>query len=433
MLESELILIFEKIYDKRKYLGMKILQRIKQIGPGILVTAAFIGPGTITTCSITGASFGYTLLWGLLFSIIATIVLQEMSVRLGLIGKMGLGEALRQQFKNPLLKYISAGLVLSAILVGNAAYETGNILGASLGMIDLTGIEDVQLGELSIGIWGPVIGLLAFILLEMGSYKRIEKMIIGLVLLMSFAFITTAIMVGPAIMDVIKGAFVPSLPDGSFYLLMGLIGTTVVPYNVFLHASSVREKWNSKSDLKVAQTDLFFSIVLGGFISMSIVITAAASFYQSGIEIKGAGDLAAQLKPLLGNWAGVFMGIGLFTAGISSAITAPLAAAYATAGILGYAPDLKSKRFKWIWRIILLIGIVFSAVGYSPIKAIVFAQFANGLLLPFIAIFLLIVMNNKNILHGYANNKLQNTLAVIVVLIALGLGIKSITHLFGLL
>lgn len=433
MLESELILIFEKIYDKRKYLGMKILQRIKQIGPGILVTAAFIGPGTITTCSITGASFGYTLLWGLLFSIIATIVLQEMSVRLGLIGKMGLGEALRQQFKNPLLKYISAGLVLSAILVGNAAYETGNILGASLGMIDLTGIEDVQLGELSIGIWGPVIGLLAFILLEMGSYKRIEKMIIGLVLLMSFAFITTAIMVGPTIMDVIKGAFVPSLPDGSFYLLMGLIGTTVVPYNLFLHASSVREKWNSASDLKVAWTDLFFSVVLGGFISMSIVITAAASFYQSGIEIKGAGDLAAQLKPLLGNWAGVFMGIGLFAAGISSAITAPLAAAYATAGILGYAPDLKSKRFKWIWRIILLIGIVFSAIGYSPIKAIVFAQFANGLLLPFIAVFLLIVMNNKNILQGYVNNKLQNTLAVIVVLIALGLGVKSITHLFGLL
>ena len=412
---------------------MEFLQRLKQIGPGILVTAAFIGPGTITTCSITGASFGYALLWGLIFSIIATIVLQEMSARLGLVGRMGLGEALRLQFKNPVLRYLSAGLVLSAILVGNAAYETGNILGASLGMIEITGVSTVQLGDISVGIWGPVIGLCAFVLLEMGSYKRIEKIIIGLVLLMSFAFITTALMVGPELTDVIKGAFVPTLPDGSFYLLMGLIGTTVVPYNLFLHASSVQEKWKNPSDLKVARTDLFFSVILGGFISMSIVITAAASFYESGIEIKGAGDLADQLKPLLGNWAGVFMAIGLFAAGISSAITAPLAAAYATSGILGYTPDLKSQRFKWIWRVILLIGITFSAIGYSPIKAIVFAQFANGLLLPFIAIFLVIVMNNKKTLQTHTNNSFQNILAIVVVLIALGLGIKSLTHVMGLI
>jgi len=412
---------------------MKFLQRLKQIGPGILVTAAFIGPGTITTCSITGAGFGYALLWGLVFSIIATIVLQEMSARLGLIGQMGLGDALRLQFKNPVVRYLSAALVLSAILIGNAAYETGNILGASLGMNELTGISTIQFGQVSIGIWGPIIGTFAFVLLEMGSYKRIEKMIIGLVLLMSLAFITTAIMVGPNLFDVFKGAFVPTLPTGSFYLLIGLIGTTVVPYNLFLHASSVREKWKSPSDIKLVRTDLFFSVILGGFISMSIVITAAASFYQSGIEIKGAGDLANQLTPLLGNWAGVFMAMGLFAAGISSAITAPLAAAYATSGILGYKADLKSKRFKWIWRIILLIGILFSAIGYSPIKAIVFAQFANGLLLPFIAIFLLLVINNKKTLLSHTNTKLQNVMAIVVVLIAMGLGIKSLMHVMGLL
>ncbi|MBK3518586.1 Nramp family divalent metal transporter [Carboxylicivirga marina] len=412
---------------------MEIIQRLKQIGPGILVTAAFIGPGTITTCSITGAGFGYALLWGLLFSIIATIVLQEMTARLGLVGQMGLGKALRLQFNNPIVRYLTAGLVLSAILIGNAAYETGNILGASMGMVELSGVSSIQMGELSVGLWGPVIGLLAFILLEMGSYKRIEKMIIGLVLLMSFAFITTAIVVGPHMLEVLKGMFVPSMPDGSFYLLMGLIGTTVVPYNLFLHASSVREKWKNPSDLKIARTDLLFSILLGGFISMSIVITAAATFYGSGIEIKGAGDLASQLTPVLGSWAGVFMALGLFAAGISSAITAPLAAAYATSGILGFKPDLKSQKFKWIWRAILLIGILFSAIGYSPIKAIVFAQFANGLLLPFIAIFLLIVMNNKQILESYTNNKSQNLLAIIVVLIALGLGIKSLTHVMGLL
>jgi len=116
---------------------MNFKERLRNFGPGILITAAFIGPGTITTCTLTGAGFGYALLWGLVFSIFATIILQEMTARLGIIGKRGLGEALRQQFSSPIPKAIAIVLVLSAILIGNAAYETGNILGASLGMMKL--------------------------------------------------------------------------------------------------------------------------------------------------------------------------------------------------------------------------------------------------------------------------------------------------------
>ena len=410
---------------------MKLKQKLNDLGPGILVTAAFIGPGTITTCTLTGAGFGYALLWGLVFSVLATIVLQEMTARLGIIGQKGLGEALRQQFQNPILKITAIVLVLSAILIGNAAYETGNILGASLGMIEISNLSSVDIGGIQIQIWGPVIGIIAFVLLILGSYKSLEKILIALVLLMSVSFISTMIIIGPELLPILKGMFIPSLPAESVFMLIGLIGTTVVPYNLFLHASVVREKWTKKEDLSTARTDLIYSVVLGGMISMSIVITAAVAFYGTDTEIKGASDLASQLKPLLGDWAGIIMSVGLFAAGISSAITAPLAAAYATAGILGWKVDLKSLKFKAVWMIILLIGIVFSAIGFSPIKAIVFAQIANGILLPVIAVYLLIIMNSKNVLGNYRNKLIQNIIGAIVVCIMIGLGLKSILHVAG--
>lgn len=412
---------------------MKFKEKLKNLGPGILVTAAFIGPGTITTCTLTGAGFGYTLLWGLVFSVVATIILQEMTARLGIIGQKGLGEALRQQFRNPFLKAMAIILVLSAILIGNAAYETGNILGASLGMIEISQVSIINIWGFELQIWGPVIGIIAFALLIMGSYKSLERILIALVLLMSVAFISTTIIIGPKLLPILKGMFIPSLPDGSILMLIGLIGTTVVPYNLFLHASVVQEKWKNKSDLSTARTDLLYSVVLGGLVSMSVVITAAVAFYGTNTEIKGASDLASQLKPLLGNWAGIIMSIGLFSAGISSAITAPLAAAYATSGILGWKVDLKSWRFKAVWMIILFIGIIFSATGFSPIQAIMFAQVANGILLPVIAVYLLIIMNSKKLLSGYTNNLIQNIIGSAVVLIMIGLGVKSILHVIGLL
>ena len=412
---------------------MNFLKKIKDLGPGMLVTAAFIGPGTITTCTLTGANFGFALLWGLVFSIIATIVLQEMSARLGIIGKLGLGEALRKQFNNPIAKYGAIILVLSAILIGNAAYETGNILGASLGMIEISGIEKINIGNHSFSIWGPIIGLCAFLILQLGTYKSLERIIITLVMVMSVSFITTAFIIQPNFLNIFKGLFTPTIPSEAIYMLIGLIGTTVVPYNLFLHASTVQEKWNKSSDIPKARTDLFFSVILGALISMAIVITSASAFYGTEKEIKGAADLASQLKPLLGNWAGIFMSVGLFAAGISSAITAPLAAAYATSGILGFKSDLTSIKFKLVWQFILLIGIIFSAIGYSPIKVIVFAQFTNGILLPFIAIYLLIIMNSSKVLGNYKNKITQNIIGFVVILVMVALGAKSIIYVLGII
>jgi NRAMP (natural resistance-associated macrophage protein)-like metal ion transporter len=411
----------------------KFVSKYLPVGPAVLVTAAFIGPGTITTCSLAGAKFEFALLWGILFSVVATIILQEMSARLGIVSRKGLGEALRSQMSNPFIRIVSTVLVISAIVIGNAAYQTGNLLGASMGIEAITGIDKYTISGVDFNIWSILIGSVAFVILIKGSYKLLERFLVVLVLVMSFVFLTTAIFVFPDFGKILQGLVIPSMPPKSALTVVALIGTTVVPYNLFLHASAVQERWKNSSDLPKARKDTIVSIIVGGIISMAIVVASAATIYGSGIIINSAGDMALQLQPLLGSWAKIFMSVGLFAAGISSSITAPLAAAYAMSGILGWGRNMKSIRFRAVWATIILIGIVLSGIGLKPVQAIQFAQAANGLLLPLIAIFLLFVMNNKKLLGNYVNKTVSNVLGVIIVIITILLGVKSILGVFGLL
>ena len=320
---------------------------------------------------------------------------------------------------NTLLKNFSIVLVVSAIGIGAAAYETGNILGGAMGLSTISGIDP--------NVWGPVMAIIAFIVLWTGSYKVIEKVLIGLVILMSFCFIMTALIIKPDIPAILAGIFVPTIPKGEgLTLVISLIGTTIVPYNLFLHASSVLDKWDGPEDIKAARFDTVFSLILGGLITLSVVVTASAAFHGTGAEITGAGQMAKQLEPLLGSWAKWFFAVGLFGAGFSSATTAPLAGAYATAGALGWERDLKSKKYRTILVIILLVGLFGSMLGTSPIQVIIFAQAANGILLPISAIYLLWVMNNKDKLGEHVNGTLSNVLGVIVISLTVIMGVRSL-------
>jgi NRAMP (natural resistance-associated macrophage protein)-like metal ion transporter len=324
-----------------------------------------------------------------------------------------------------MVRVLSSVLVISAIGIGNAAFETGNLLGASLGIGSLAPTIN-----LSVGTWSAIIGALASILLFAGSYKLIERVLIGLVIMMSLAFLTTAFVISPVLADIFRGMFVPSLPAGSLLALVGLIGTTVVPYNLFLHASAVQQRWNKPEDIPEARLDISISVILGGLISIAIVVTSAVAFFGTGVAISSGSDLAVQLEPVMGGWSKYFIGVGLFAAGISSAITAPLAAAYAISGILGWKRDLKSRRFRLVWMAILLVGVFFSVIGFKPLEAILFAQAANGVLLPVIAIYLLWVMNSKRVMGASRNGYLSNIIGAVVVLVALGIGVRTLFHVF---
>lgn len=400
--------------------------KFPQFGPAFLVTAAFIGPGTVITASLAGANFGYSLIWALLFSTIATIILQEMAARLGIVTQQGLGENIRNSLDNPFIRIFAITLVVSAIVIGNAAYQGGNISGASLGLAGLfnNGLNPV--------IYPLIIGAIAFGLLWSGSYKLIEGALILLVAIMSIAFILTAIIAMPDVSAFFEGLFLFKIPDGATLTVIALIGTTVVPYNLFLHSATVKHKWQSTDQLADARKDLFISVPLGGLISIAILSTAATAFFGKQISIQSAADLAPALEPIFGQFAQMFMATGLFAAGISSAVTAPLAAAFALSGVLNLDKNLSSFSFKVIWMVILVLGVLVATSGYKPISIIWFAQVANGILLPIVTAFLLWIMNTSS-LGNFKNTKTQNTLGFAVLMVTLLLSGRSLMSAFGLL
>jgi manganese transport protein len=398
-----------------------------RLGPGLLVTAAFIGPGTITTASVAGANFGFALIWTLLFSVIATILLQSMAARLGVATGQDLAQALRAHIETPLFKSLAIFLVISAIGVGSAAYEAGNLSGASMGLIEIFPHVNAQL-------WTPLIAFLSAVLLYSGKHKVVENALILLVILMSLVFISTLVMAAPSLSDVLAG-FIPSMPEGSITTVLALVGTTIVPYNLFLHSGVLAARHDSKSDkqkvIKQTNVDTGVSITLGGVITLAILSTASVAFYGTDAGQISAANMAVQLEPLLGDAAHYFFAIGLFAAGLTSAITAPLAGAYAVCGMLGWSNKMDNTRFKSVAIVILLFGAAVASLGLDPVAVIIFAQAANGLLLPIVTTYLVWLVNQRTVMGKYTNSMLVNLLTLPVLVLIFGLsGYKLFSLIF---
>lgn len=406
-----------------------MMQWIKKTGPATLIAAAFIGPGTVTLCATAGVEFGLELLWVLVLAMLATIVLQEMAARLGIITGKGIASLVTTELQSKGLQRFLVVLILVAIVIGNAAYEAGNISGAIVGLEVLFGVQKLQLGTSLLNVWSVVVGGLVVLVLWVGNYKILERILMVAVGIMSVAFILTAIVIRPSITALLSGIALPSLPDGALWTLVGLIGTTIVPYNLFLHASLVSEKWKGASFLKAARWDTVIAISLGGIVSMAIVI-AASAVESSGVET--VMDLAESLRPVFGDFATYLLAIGLVAAGVTSAITAPLAAAYVVNGCLGWNAGLQSRKFRWVWLVIVLLGVVFSTIGFEPILIIRFAQIANGILLPVIVAVLLWMVNQRQLLGEHRNSRWQNFMGGLILLTSVFLGVKSIVSVLGL-
>ena len=397
--------------------------KIKAIGPGAVITASFIGPGTVASCTRAGADFGYTLLWTVLFSTIATIVLQEMSARLGIVTQNGLGEAIANTFENSKLKKISIWLVGISIVSGCAAYIAGDLAGTALGLSTLI--------EVKTNILAPIIGVIVLGLVYKGSFKMLERLLTILVALMAIIFITTMIITKPNLNDIFSGTFIPAVPENGILMVIAIIGTTIVPYNFFIHTASAKNTWKNPDEL-----ELYFSISTGGLITAAILITSAVT--MRGVMVKTAADLAIQLEPLLGKYAKYCLSLGIFAAGLSSAIATPLGASYTLAGLFGWKYDNSDNRFKITNILIVLMGILGSATGFNPISLILSSQILNGIILPVVVIYLVYSTSQKKLLGEYRNNKFQNTIGWIVAVISLILGgsslisaLKNISSIFS--
>ena len=405
----------------RKFLSVNLKKLKASIGPGPLITAAFIGPGTVTVCTLAGIRFDFTLLWALALSVIATVFLQELSGRLGIVTRMDLSQLVRNKTTTKWSRYSIMALILLAIGIGNAAYQSGNITGTYLGLGIFIDLPTWDLGPFTIQSGNVVIGIFAATLLWTGNYKRLERILVGLVILMSIAFSIAAALTKPNLSALLQG-FVPSFSSEKLPTIVALIGTTVVPYNLFLYASLVQKQWTSEEELPSMRRDLWISIVLGGIVSMAILVAGVANPVE---ELETAQDIAKGLTGVFGAFGTYLMGFGLLAAGLTSSLTAPLAAGLVICGILGWNQNIQSHSMRVSMGVILFLGILFSSFGIKPVTLITLAQLANGILLPLISGWLLWLSTKKDLLGAQALGFKGILFGIFIWAITLVLGIKS--------
>ena len=378
-----------------------------------IIAAAFIGPGTITTAARAGSDFGFTLAWALVFSAVACLVLQEAAGRITVVTGAEMGDAVRARFARSHRFAWIPGVVAGGIVLGCAAYEAGNLLG---GVAGLSMVLDLPPPVLTL-----LMGACAAALLALSSTTAIARILGAMVALMGIAFLVTAVRLGPNLTELVSGIMTPRIPDGSTLLVLGLVGTTVVPYNLFLGSALAR-----RSRLKDMRWGLALAIGGGGLISVAVLIVG--NTLGGGLEF---GRLAEVLAKELGGGARAALGLGLFAAGFTSAITAPLAAAITARSLLGGGNRDRwtehSARYRLAWSVVLMVGVVFGMTGIKPIPMIILAQAFNGIILPLIAIFLWITMNDRQYLgDDGANGPLQNLLMGVVVTVCVVLGLRGL-------
>lgn len=411
---------------------MKLFKNIKGRVLNILfwsiISAAFIGPGTVTTATKAGADCGFQLLWALGFATIACIVLQEASARATIYSGLNLGQAIKKHFQGTRMELPAIVLVVGAIILGCAAYETGNILGS---------VEGVALMFPGVEKWMivAVLGILAAAVLAMKDIKIISNIMGAFVFIMGFTFIAVAILGKPSVGD-IAGGFVPTIPnvDGVSLLVLGLIGTTIVPYDIFL-GSSVVQKETTIRDMRIGVT---VSVVIGGFISMAILIVGTQMSADAQTEGFSYELLTRTLQSKIGIGAVYVFGVGLFAAGFTSAITSPLISALTAQSLFANEDpkdpqkDKKSHRsFIYISYIVLSIGLIFGFMQVEPVPAIIMAQAFNGLILPFVSIFLFTIINDEKIMgREHVNSLASNIVMILVTWMTLVLGLVKIIKAF---
>ncbi|MCD6201186.1 MAG: Nramp family divalent metal transporter [Bacteroidales bacterium] len=382
-----------------------------------VISAAFIGPGTVTTAAKAGTVFQYQLLWALLFSTIACIVLQEAAARLTLASGLNLGEAIRRRYKDTSLFVWVVVLVVGAIILGSAAYETGNILGA------LAGIRFIATGPS--WLWVLLIAGFAAVMLSRRSVRGVANVLGTLVAVMGMAFFITAVAVKPQPVLLLKGMILPKIPSGSGagLLVLGLIGTTVVPYNLFLGSGMAGEK----QSLKEMRFGLSVAVILGGLISMAVLVVGTA--VQGTFSYEG---LVAVLRAGTGRWAVIIFGIGMLAAGFTSAVTAPLASAITAKSLLYEKDRLRRGEgkhgFVLTWLAVLLTGVAFGLADVKPVPVIILAQALNGLVLPLITLFLFKVINDSSLMGEHKNSRGANLLMFLVNWVTLTLGLWQLTQ-----
>ncbi|MCF8224634.1 MAG: divalent metal cation transporter [Bacteroidales bacterium] len=393
---------------------MKFRHRILNILFWSIVSAAFIGPGTVTTAARSGSLFGTSLMWVLLFSTLACLLLQEAASRITILSGKNIGEIISLRTRESRFAMVLPGLIVLAICGGAAAYEMGNLIGAREGIM----LVFPKLDKLIV----PALGGFAVAILLVPSLKFISRFMGILVMILGILFLYTAIRIAPPVNEVLKGLFIPSMPSGSEapWLALALIGTTIVPYNLFL-GSGISKGVSRISEMRWG---LSVAILLGGIFSLSVIVVGDS--VKGAFSFQGLAEALSQKSMVNGN---LILGIGLFAAGFTSAITAPLASAITLKSLFGNSNskkwDYNGWYFRLSWMVVLGIGMAFGMTNVKPVPAIILAQALNGLVLPIVS-FILVYFVHDTRLMGKQNHPLNSVALGLTLIMTVVIGLNNL-------
>lgn len=374
------------------------------MGPGIITSNVDNDAGGITTYSLAGAEFGLKLVWSLIPIMIALIVIQEMCARMGVVTGKGLSDLIREKFGAKVTFYLMIGMFLTNM--GNAI---SNFAGVAAGM-EIFGVEKF--------ISVPLSAFLVWWMVVKGTYKSVEKAFL-IACVFYISYIITGILVKPDWGYVFEQLLHPQLSfqSSEITMLIGLVGTTIAPWMQFYLQASIVEKGIKIEDYKYARFDVITGSVVVHIVAFFIILVCAETLFKNGIHIETAKDAALSLKPLAGKYCTYLFAFGLVNASLFAASILPLSTTYLICEGLGWEVGIDKKfveapQFYGIYSLMILLGagvILYPEIPLIPIMY--FSQVINGMVLPFVLIFMLILVNDKKLMMNYTNGPIFNFVA----------------------
>jgi Mn2+/Fe2+ NRAMP family transporter len=398
-----------------RILSYRLVAFLAVLGPGFVTANVDNDPGGILTYSQAGAKYGYTLLWTLIPTTLALIVVQEMAARMGAVTGKGLSDLIREEFGLRMTFFTMAVLGLADL--GNIAAEFAG-LASGLGMFGISKYIAVPLGAAL--VWAMVVR---------GSYHHVERVLLALSLIY-FTYPISAILAHPDWKTALDSTMVPQLSRDPAYIAMivGLIGTTITPWMQFYLQASVVEKGITRKDLNLCRVDVILGCIVTDVVAFFIVVACAATIYRSNHrEITDVAEAAKALAPFAGHFAAMLFGVGLINASLMSAAILPLATTYNICEGLGFESGI-NRRFKdarvfyGLYTALIVFGGSFVLIPHLPLlQVILVSQVANGILLPFVLTFMLLLVNRRSLMGDYKNSTWANVVAggTSVVMVAL--------------
>ncbi len=397
------------------------------LGPGIITANVDNDAGGITTYSIAGAHYGYGLLWMLPLVVLALIIVQEMSARLGIVTGKGLGDLIRER-----LGLRATAVLLGLLLIANLANTVSEFAGVAASM-EIFGVTKF----LSV----PLAALVVWLIIVKGNYKSVERVFL-VASLIYLTYIASGVLARPVWNDVLRAAVTPSFHFDAGYvtLFVTVIGTTIAPWMQFYQQASIVDKGLKPADLSYERLDVLVGSVFAVGVAAFIVIACAATIFAGGLRIDTAKDAALALRPLAGPYAATLFALGLLNASVFSAAILPLSTAYVVCEAFGWESGVDRRLreapvFFGIYTALIILG---AGIILLPIRSLIQTMLAsqtlNGVLLPVILVVMLVLINDRRIMGRFANGRLLNmvTGTMVVVLILLTLLLLALTIFPGL-